>query len=98
MGANGGTVDAVVTAVCHYLGERYSHRFPDPGFAPAAEPAIDGVPATVFGRNIPPWRSASEPPEYAVDDRSVFARDVCLGHGSQARSAASLSARAIQLQ
>lgn len=72
MGANCGAVDAVVAAVRHDLGEHYRHGLPDPGLAPASEPTIDGVPTAVFGRDIPPWSAAAEPPENAVDDRTIL--------------------------
>src|ERR1700761_3284580 len=71
MGANCGAIDAVMAGIRHDLGQRHGNGFPDPGLAPASEPAIDRVPATVFGRNVAPWRSAPEPPQYAVDDRTV---------------------------
>ena len=72
MGADGGTVDAVVTAIRHDLGQRHCHGFPDPGLAPSPKAAIDGVPTAVLRRNVPPWSAATKPPEYAVDDRTVL--------------------------
>ena len=52
MGADRGAVDAVVAAVGHDLGQRHGNGLPDPGFAPSPEPAIDGVPATIFRRHV----------------------------------------------
>ena len=72
MGANRGAIDAVVAAVGHDLSERDRDGLPDPGLAPASEPAIDRVPVAVFGRNITPGRPAAKPPQYAVDDRPVL--------------------------
>ena len=71
MGANRGAIDAVVTAVRHDLGQRDRYGLPDPGIAPAPKPPVDGVPVTVFGRDIAPRRAAAEPPEYPVNDRPV---------------------------
>ena len=74
MGADCGAVDAVVAAVRHDFGERHGYGLPDPGLAPSPEPAINGVPAAVFGRDVPPRSSATEPPEYAVDNGTVLFR------------------------
>ena len=74
MGADGGAVDAVVTAICHDLSKRHGDSLPDPGFAPPPEPSIDGVPASILGRNVAPRRSAPKPPEDAVDDGAVLLR------------------------
>lgn len=71
MGADCGAIDAVMAAIRHDLGQNHSDGLPDPGFAPSAEPAINGVPTAVFGRYVSPRRSAPEPPEYAVDDGTV---------------------------
>ena len=72
MGADCGAIDAVVAAVRHDLSQRHRYSFPNPGFAPSAEPPIDGIPATVFGWNVPPRRSAPKTPKYAVDDRTIL--------------------------
>jgi len=72
MGTNCGAVDAVVAAIRHDLGQRHRDGFPNSSFAPTAKPAIDGVPATIFGWHIAPWGSAAKPPEYAVDDRAIL--------------------------
>lgn len=72
MRANNGAVDAVVAAVCHDLGQRHGNGFPDPGFTPASEPAIDRVPTAIFGRDIASRSAAAEPPQDAVDNRAVL--------------------------
>ena len=79
MGADCGAIDAVMAAVCHDFGQTHRHSLPDPGFAPSAEPAMDSVPASVFGRHVAPQDAAPEAPEYAVDDRAVL-----LGRSSSA--------------
>jgi hypothetical protein len=61
-----------VAGVCHDFGQRHGDGFPDPGFAPAAEPAIDRIPTTLFRRDISPWSAASEPPEYPVDNGAIL--------------------------
>ena len=71
MGADCGAVDTVMAAICHDLGERYGDGLPDPGFTPSPEPAINGVPVAIFGRHVAPRGTATEPPEYAIDDRTV---------------------------
>jgi hypothetical protein len=68
MGANGGAIDAVMAAVRHDLRQRYSNGLPNPGFTPSPEPAIDGVPAAIFGRHVAPGSAAAKPPQDAVDD------------------------------
>lgn len=74
MGANGGAIDAVVAGVCHDFGERHGNGLPDPSIAPSPEPAIDGVPAAIFGRNVMPRCIAAKPPEDVVDDGAVLLR------------------------
>ena len=71
MGADCGAVDTVMAAICHDLGERYGDGLPDPGFTPSPEPAINGVPVAIFVRHVAPRGTATEPPEYAIDDRTV---------------------------
>ena len=72
MGANGGAVDAVMATVRHDLGQRHGNGLPDPSFTPSPEPAIDGVPAAIFGWHVTPWSTAAEPPEDTVDDGAVL--------------------------
>ena len=72
MGADCGAVDAVVATVRHDLGQRDRDSLLYPSFTPSPKPPIDGVPTAVFGRHIAPRRSAAEPPEYAVEDRTVL--------------------------
>lgn len=72
MGAKRGAVDAVVATVRHGFGQCHRHSLPDPGVVPPPEWPIDRVPVAVFGRDIAPWRSATQPPEYAIDDRAVL--------------------------
>ena len=78
VGANGGAVDAIVAAVCHDLGQRHGNALPNSRLTPSPEPPIDDVPAAIFGRHVAPRCAATEPPENAVDDRTVLARAACL--------------------
>ena len=55
--ANRGAIDAVIAAVRHDFGQRHCDGFPDPGLAPAAEPAIDRIPTPILGLDISPGRS-----------------------------------------
>ena len=64
--------DGVVAEhVRHGCGQRQRRGFPDPGFIPPSETSIDRVPVAVFGRDIPPRRSATQSPEYPIDNRAV---------------------------
>jgi hypothetical protein len=71
VGADCGTVDAVMAAVRHDFSQGHSYGLPDPSLAPASEPAIDRVPTAIFRRDITPRRSTAKSPEYAVDDGAV---------------------------
>ena len=75
MGADCGTVDAVMAAVRHDLGERHRHGLPNPRFAPTPEPPIDGVPTAIFWWHVAPWSAAAEPPENTVGKRGLEAAD-----------------------
>ena len=72
MGAKRVATFAVVTTIRAGFGQRQLHGFPDLCFVPPPESPIDRVPVAVLGRDIAPWRAATQPPEYPVDDRAVL--------------------------
>jgi hypothetical protein len=74
VGADGGTVDAVVTSVRHHFGQGDQHDLPGAGLAQEPEPPIDRVPLAVLPRHFAPGRPAARPPENTVQNRSVLGR------------------------
>lgn len=61
-----------MAAVRHDLGQRDRYGLPDPGLAPTPEPPANRVPTAIFWWHVAPWSAAAEPPENAVDNRTVL--------------------------
>ena len=72
--ADGGTIDAVVAGVRHHLGQGDRHDLPGAGLAPAPEPPVDRVPLAVLLRHVAPRSTATQPPQNAVQNRTVLGR------------------------
>ena len=50
-----------------FIYTRFQNLFPDPLVTPPAEPAVYILPVSIRSRQVPPRRSGTQNPEYAVD-------------------------------
>lgn len=48
------------------LYHRFQHFFPDALVFPATETPLDGIPLTIFRRQVSPWCSRSQNPEHSI--------------------------------
>lgn len=56
-----------------YIYKSLKYSFPNAFVPPPAETSVDVVPAAIFRRQITPWRSGPQYPEYGIDKLSIVA-------------------------